>query len=73
MNAGRAPLTRAIAAVLRGDERSRTLGRERALLGLPWRCPEGVDMLAYSLGYADGVSERACCNSEQAQAERRSQ
>lgn len=64
-------MAQAIAAALRGDEESRKLGRGHALLGIPWCCPEGTDMLAYALGYADGASERKCGTGRSAQPERR--
>ncbi len=70
MNAARVAVTRAISSALRGDERSRKIGREHALIGLAWCCPGDADMLAYSLGFADGQSERACCCGDRAQAER---
>jgi hypothetical protein len=56
----------AIAGALRGDEKSRRLGHAHAIFGIPWCCPEGTDMLAYSLGHADGVSDRLCCSGERA-------
>lgn len=60
----------AVASVLRGDEQSRERGRFDALMGRTWSCPEGADMLAYSLGYADGETDRACCAGERAEPER---
>lgn len=63
-------IAQALASALRGDEKSRELGRYHALLGRPWCCPETTDMLAYSLGYAQGESERVCCGGDQAQPER---
>lgn len=69
MNPARAPITNAIASAFRGNEKSRELGRFHALLGLTWSCPEGTDMLAYSLGYADGRAERGCCGGGLAQVE----
>lgn len=59
-----------IASALRGDEASRRLGLTHATFGLPWSPPEGADMLAYSLGHADGVSRRLCCGGERAEPER---
>lgn len=52
-------VAQAIAGALRGDEDSRCIGFRDALTGAPWACPAGADMLAYSLGYADGEVERA--------------
>jgi hypothetical protein len=59
-----------IASALRGDQKSRELGLMHAAFGLPWCCPEGADMLAYSLGHADGVSRRLCCGGERAEPEK---
>lgn len=53
-------MAQAIAGALRGDTESRRIGFADGISAAPWSCPAGADMLAYSLGYADGKTERLC-------------
>jgi hypothetical protein len=54
----------AMAAALRGDEQARALGRDHGVSARPWAPPEGVDILSYSLGYADGRGYLQLCAAE---------
>lgn len=63
-------MAQAIAGALAGDEKSRRIGWADAMLGVAWCCPAGADMLAYSLGYADGKTERLCRSGESEPPER---
>jgi len=54
------PVLQAVATALRGDAVARRIGRFDALAGKPWCCPPDADLLGYSLGYADGVTDRCC-------------
>jgi hypothetical protein len=36
------------------DRTAWAVGRIAGAIGAPWRCPEGLDLLSWAVGYADG-------------------
>jgi hypothetical protein len=44
--------------MVKQDQRSWSKGRADAVLGLPSKCPQGLDALAYSSGHIEGQAQR---------------
>lgn len=58
-----------IAHVHTPDAASLARGAADARARAPWRCPDDLELMSYSLGYADELAERACCAGARAQPE----
>ncbi|MCC6172032.1 MAG: hypothetical protein IT481_08380 [Gammaproteobacteria bacterium] len=50
-------MAQAIAGAIAPDRMAWQQGYDHARAGLCWRCPDHLDLLAYSLGHAAGVAD----------------